>query len=240
MFIFSFFSWFKWEYDLGPYGGGRSFTQNGWDYFFTGIVPVLLGLALVGYVVVTKVLDGVKLPELPVGWPLVVLGTAGLAAILVILRLLIGGDDAGTDTLDRGFGLFLSTLAVIGLAGGQHQDRNAAQRRVGLDLAQHFQAVLARHVDVQQNQVRTRGIGIFALAPQKTQGLHAVARHVQPVGHAGFLEGFQGQQDVGFAVLDEKDLDLAHGGRVQGGVRHDGVLGVLGWRGRTLRGRQAG
>lgn len=118
LFVFSFFNWFKFEYDFGPYGGGGSYTENAWDYFFTGIVPVLLGLALVGYVVVTKVLDGVKLPELPIGWPLVVLGTAGLAAILVILRLLIGGDDAGTDALDRGFGLFLSTVAVIGLAGG--------------------------------------------------------------------------------------------------------------------------
>ena len=118
LFIFSFFTWFKFEYDLGIYGGRSSLTQNAWDYFFTGIVPTLLGLALVAYVVVTKVLDGVELPELPVAWPLVVLGTAGLAAILVVLRLLVGGDDSGTDVLKRGFGLYLSTLSVLGLAGG--------------------------------------------------------------------------------------------------------------------------
>lgn len=116
LFIFSFLNWFSFELSYGPYS--QKYTENGWDYFFTGIVPVLLGLVLVAYVVVTKVLDGVDLPELPVAWPLVVLGVAGLAAILVLLRLLMGGDDEGTDVLKRSIGLYLSTIAVIGLAGG--------------------------------------------------------------------------------------------------------------------------
>lgn len=71
LFVFSFFPWFKWEF------GGYSASQSGWDYFFTGIVPVLFGLILVGYVLVTKVLDGVTLPDLPVPYPLVVLGLGG-------------------------------------------------------------------------------------------------------------------------------------------------------------------
>ncbi len=112
LFVFSFLPWFKLELF------GQTATQSGWDYFFTGIIPTLLGVALVGYVVVTKLVDGVKLPELPVGWPLVVLGAGALAAILVILRLLIGADDEGTVLLDRAFGLFLATLAAIGLAFG--------------------------------------------------------------------------------------------------------------------------
>lgn len=116
LFIFSFFPWYK--VDFGGAFGGGSVTQSGWHFFFTGIVPTLLALALVGYVVVTKVLDGVALPDLPVGWPLVVLGAAGLAAVLVILRLLFGGDDGGTGVLDRSFGIFLAVLSVIGLAAG--------------------------------------------------------------------------------------------------------------------------
>jgi hypothetical protein len=115
LFIFSFFTWFKFEADLGIYS--RTYTETAWDYFFTGTLPVLIGLALVGLVAATKLFD-VKLPELPVGWPLVVLGAAGLAALLVIIRLLVGGDDEGTDLLKRSFGLFLSTIAVLGLAGG--------------------------------------------------------------------------------------------------------------------------
>lgn len=112
LFVFSFLPWFKWE------AFGYSASQSGWDYFFTGIVPVLCGLILVGYVVVTKVLDGVTLPELPVPLPLVILGLGGAAALLVVLRLLIGADDAGTDVLDRGIGIFLSTLAALGLGAG--------------------------------------------------------------------------------------------------------------------------
>ncbi len=112
LFVFSFFNWFT--LNTGFY----SYTESAWDYLFTGIIPVLLGLVLVGYVVVTKLLDAVKLPDLPIEYPVAVLGTACLAALLVILRLLIGGDDNGTGVLDRGLGLFLSTLAVLGLAGG--------------------------------------------------------------------------------------------------------------------------
>lgn len=111
LFIFSFFNWFS--IDLGF----RTYSETAWDYFFTGTIPVLIGLALVGLVAATKLFD-VKLPELPVGWPLVILGAAGLAALLVIIRVLVGGDDEGTDLLERSFGLWLSALAVLGLAGG--------------------------------------------------------------------------------------------------------------------------
>ena len=114
LFIFSFFPW----YGVSGFSDGRS----GWDYFFTGIVPTLLAVALVAYVAVTKLADGVKLPDLPVGWPLVVLGAAGLAALLVLLRLVMGDSvdvPFGSDfDLDRKFGIFLATLAAIGLAAG--------------------------------------------------------------------------------------------------------------------------
>lgn len=112
LFIFSFFPWFTLN------AGFIDYSESGWDYFFTGIIPTLLGLALVGYVVVTKLMDGVKLPELPVAYPLLVLGLGATAGVLVVLRLLIGGDDSGTGVLDRSFGLFLSTLSAIGLAFG--------------------------------------------------------------------------------------------------------------------------
>lgn len=115
LFVFSFLPWFG----VAGYGGGG----NAWDVgFFTGILPTLLGLLLVAYVVVTKVLDGVELPELPVPYGLVVLGVAGLAALLVVIRLIIGykvGTILGVDIkLDRKYGLILSTIAALGLVGG--------------------------------------------------------------------------------------------------------------------------
>ena len=50
-------------------------------------------------------------------WGQVHLGTGIVAAVLVVLRLLIGSDDVGSiDTgvdLDRKFGLFLAVIAAI-------------------------------------------------------------------------------------------------------------------------------
>ena len=111
--IFSFLPWFKIEIDLGPFGDSSA-TANGWDYFLTGIVPVLLGLIMVAHVAITNFSPQTKLPTLPVTWGQVHMGLGGLAAILVVLRLLIGEDDP----VKRSYGLFLATLAAIGLAVG--------------------------------------------------------------------------------------------------------------------------
>lgn len=112
--IFWFFPWFK--YDFGGFTN-YSVKQAGTHFFFTGTIPMLLGLVMIAWVIATK-LAQIDLPELPIPQGLLLLGLGGLAAILVVLRLLIGGDDAGTDVLDRSFGIFLATLAAVGLAAG--------------------------------------------------------------------------------------------------------------------------
>ncbi len=106
--IFSFLPWF--EVDFGPFG---SASVNGWEFFFWGILPVLLGLVMLAQIAITVFSPDTKLPELPVTWGQVHLGAGGIAAVLVILKLLIGEDPAS-----RAFGLFLSVLAAIGLAVG--------------------------------------------------------------------------------------------------------------------------
>lgn len=117
--IFSFFPWFE------ASGFGFSASRSGWDYFLTGILPVLLGLVMLAQVAVTAFSPETKLPDLPVTWGQVHLGAGALAAILVVLRLLMGDSDfdipggeiAGVDS-GRAFGLFLAALAAIGLAVG--------------------------------------------------------------------------------------------------------------------------
>ncbi len=111
LFLFSFLPWFKYDATF------VTVTQNGWHFFFTGIIPVLLGLVMVAWIVATKLAD-MEMPELPVPEPLLILGMGGLAALLVVLRLLVGGDDEGTDLLDRTIWLFIAVLAAIGLGVG--------------------------------------------------------------------------------------------------------------------------
>ena len=106
--IFSFFPWFE----VSAFGFSAS--TNGWDYFFTGILPVILGIVMLAQVAITAFSPDTKLPDLPITWGQVHLAAGILAAVLVVLRLLMGEDGDP----DRAFGLFLSALAAVGLAVG--------------------------------------------------------------------------------------------------------------------------
>jgi hypothetical protein len=108
--IFSFTPWY------GKYGGSR----NGWDYFLFGIIPVLLGIAMAVIVFLQRMSD-TKLPDLPITWAQAMMAAGGLAALLILLKLLIGDDISGFGgslDLDRKYGIFLSFLSAVGLAVG--------------------------------------------------------------------------------------------------------------------------
>ena len=112
LFIAYFLPWFK--VDFGAFGG--SATASGSDVgFLWSTFPMLIGLAMAGTVIASKLFD-VKLPDLPVSWGQAYLGAGGLAALLVVLKLLIGEDPS--DIIKRAFGLFIATIAALGLAAG--------------------------------------------------------------------------------------------------------------------------
>ena len=76
-----------------------------------------------------------QLPDPPVPWGQVHLGAGVVAAVLVVLRLLIGSDDVGgVDIgfdLDRKFGLFLAVIAaiVVAVGGVKKASEGDARRR---------------------------------------------------------------------------------------------------------------
>ena len=113
LFVGSFLPWF------GAAGGFAGFDRQGWDFFLWGAIPTLLGMAAGGVVVATSLGDA-KLPALPVSWGRAYFGAGGVAAALVVVKLLIGDRDcsAGCRGLDRRFGLVISALGAIGLAYG--------------------------------------------------------------------------------------------------------------------------
>lgn len=118
LFIASFLTWFKVEVDgLGAFGASAS--ANAWDLgFLVGPFPVLIGLLMVAYVAVRAFAPQVQLPE-GVPYDLVLFIAGCVAAALVVLKLLIGEDDAGgLVDVSRGIGIFLGTLAALGLAAG--------------------------------------------------------------------------------------------------------------------------
>lgn len=107
--ISMFLPWFTIDLDfLG------SADANGFDVgFLWGFFPLLLAIVMVVQIVLDK-MTTTQLPEIPATWGQVHLGLGGLAALLVVLKLLIGESDPWS----RSFGLFLATLAAIGLAVG--------------------------------------------------------------------------------------------------------------------------
>lgn len=110
LFIASFLPWFKVSFL------GSSITGNGWDVgFLWAGIPTLLGLAMLAHVAISNFAENVKLPELP--WPKVHLIAGCLAALLVVLKFLIGESEVGVD-FDRAFGLFIAAIAAIGLGVG--------------------------------------------------------------------------------------------------------------------------
>lgn len=110
LFIASLLPWFK----VGPYSG------NGWDVgFLWGGIPTLIGLVMLAHVLVSNFAENVNIPEAP--WPMIHLVGGILAGALILLKLLIG-EEAGiagfTIDIDRAYGLFIASLAGIGLAAG--------------------------------------------------------------------------------------------------------------------------
>jgi hypothetical protein len=120
--IASFLDWFTASIDGVP---GASESGNGWDIgFFWAGIPVLIGLAMIAVVAVRAFSPQTKLPELPITWGRVLFIAGVVAAVIVVLKLLIGEDvdvpeGIGVEVdVDRSFGLFLATLSAIGLAVG--------------------------------------------------------------------------------------------------------------------------
>lgn len=107
-FISSFLTWFSFDFGVSGFDIAGA-DANGWDvgFLWCGLwVIVFLGLA------VTLALPafGQSGPQIPV---VVYLGVGALGALLVLLKLLIG--ETGWD---RSVGLFIATIAAIGVAGG--------------------------------------------------------------------------------------------------------------------------
>ena len=76
-----------------------------------------------------------------------------------------------------------------------------------LDVSQDLAAVHFGEVQIQQDKIGARGIGLGPLATQKGHGLDAVERNMQMDRRAGFAKGFLRQPDVARTVFDQENLD---------------------------------
>ena len=105
VFIFTFFTWFK------ASAFGFSDSVNGFHYFLQGTIPWLLSIAVAAVLILKKFAPQVKFPEMPLEWNLLYLIATGLAALLILTRVI--SVDGPSSIVSRGIGIWLCTLGAI-------------------------------------------------------------------------------------------------------------------------------
>jgi hypothetical protein len=118
--IFAFFPWF--DYDIRGFEElGSVGSQSGFDFFLFGIIPVILGLAMIAQIAVSRFGTATMGKVGSLSWGQIHLILGAIAAALVVLLVIIGDEESGfgiTVDGDRQIGLFLAALAALGLLAG--------------------------------------------------------------------------------------------------------------------------
>jgi hypothetical protein len=113
-FIFGFFNWVTIK--VGGITVGS--TGNVFDFFWTGVVPWFL---VIGAGVITILLAADRLREDQLPWPLILVAATGVAAVLLLFRLVfnpIQGTGVAGIEAGRGIGMILSVVSgLVAFAG---------------------------------------------------------------------------------------------------------------------------
>jgi hypothetical protein len=103
-----------------PWYGLAGGSNNGWDYFLTGILPLLIAAAMVAVIAIQR-FGTTELPKPPIPWAQIHLIAGVVIAALLLLRVLITSDVevlGESFDLDRMYGLWIAFIAAIGLGVG--------------------------------------------------------------------------------------------------------------------------
>src|SRR5712692_10871806 len=126
----------------------------------------------------------------------------------------LDGLDHGDELLDiQRLGDVSVGVEVIGagdigrcLGGGQDDDGNPPEILVALDLCQDVTAVLARQVEVEQDEIGPDGAGERVLSPEVSERLDAIGHDMQPVADPGLCQRLLHEPRLTWIVLDEEDV----------------------------------
>jgi peptidoglycan/LPS O-acetylase OafA/YrhL len=103
-----------------PWYGLSGGSNNGWDYFLTGILPLLIAAAMVAVIAIQR-FTTTELPRPPIPWSQIHLIAGAVILVLLLLRVVITSDVevlGESFDLDRKYGLWIALIAAIGLGVG--------------------------------------------------------------------------------------------------------------------------
>jgi hypothetical protein len=103
-----------------PWYGLSGGSNNGWDYFLTGILPLLIAAAMVAVIAIQR-FTTTELPRPPIPWSQIHLIAGAVILVLLLLRVVITSDVevlGESFDLDRKYGLWIALIAAIGLGAG--------------------------------------------------------------------------------------------------------------------------
>ena len=90
-------------------------------------------------------------------------------------------------------------------------------------MSENLAAIHFRQIQVQQNEVRPRGVLVFALPPEKRHGLHAVGSQMQGDRSIDVAKGLPRQPGIAGIVFNQENL---HGPRFIFDDIHDLVSAI--------------
>ncbi|HYZ99336.1 MAG TPA: hypothetical protein VE575_11335 [Acidimicrobiales bacterium] len=103
-----------------PWYGAEDFPggdQIGWDYFLTGVLPLLVIVAMVALIAIQR-FSTTQPPTPPIAWTQIYLVAGIVVAALLLLRVIIPSDVEVIGDLDRKYGLWIALIAAIGVGVG--------------------------------------------------------------------------------------------------------------------------
>ena len=131
-------------------------------------------------------------------------------------EILDGSDDVEElGQVDRLGDVAVGTKAVgpadvfLRLRRGQDDHRNSLEGLIGLDFRQHLSPVFARQVQIQQDQIGSRAVGVLALSSEESQRFDTVGDMAEVFNHAPLIERLAGEPSVAWIIFDQEDLNFA-------------------------------
>ena len=103
-----------------PWYGLAGASNNGWDYFLTGILPLLIAAEMVAVIAIQR-FSTTELPKPPIPWSQIQLMAGVMIVVLLLLRVLITSDvEVLGESFDlaRKYGLWIALIAAVGLGVG--------------------------------------------------------------------------------------------------------------------------